>query len=71
MDRRDRELLDKQLHGLTVAPRAGQGAMIIGMLAVFLTGLALGGFLFAYKGAPMQLAANDLATVHGAQIAHR
>jgi hypothetical protein len=73
MDQRDRELLDKQLHGLTVAPRGGEGVMAVGMLAVFLTGLALGSFFFAYKGAPIQFAANNPAHgAHlGAQIARR
>jgi hypothetical protein len=70
MDQRDRELLDKQLHGLTVASRS-DGTLMVGMLAIFLTGLALGSFLFAYKGAPMQFAANNPAAAHGTQIARQ
>jgi hypothetical protein len=29
------------------------------ILAVFFAGMALGGFLFAYKSEPMQIASND------------
>jgi hypothetical protein len=61
MDRRDEELLGKQLHGLTVAPR-GDGAIIVTIVAVFLAGVALGSFLFAYKGAPLQIAWNNPAS---------
>ena len=35
------------------------GVMILAILAVFFAGMALGGFLFAYKSEPMQIASND------------
>jgi hypothetical protein len=58
MDRRDHELLDKQLRQLNPSPRS-DGVLILAMLAVFCTGMALGGFLFAYKSEPIQIALND------------
>jgi hypothetical protein len=33
--------------------------MILAILAVFFAGMAFGGFLFAYKSGPMQIASND------------
>jgi hypothetical protein len=60
MTRRDQELLEKQLHGLTVSPR-NDGILMFGMLAVFFAGLALGGFLFAFTSqpGPIRIASND------------
>jgi len=67
MNRRDQELLDKQSHGLNITPRS-DGIMILAILAVFFTGIAIGGFLYAYTDTPVQIAANDtvLAQPHGA-----
>lgn len=67
MNRRDQELLDKQLRGLNIAPRS-DGIMILAILAVFFTGIAIGGFLYAYTDNPVQIAANDtvLTQPHGA-----
>jgi hypothetical protein len=67
MNRRDQELLDKQLHGLNLTPRS-DGVMILAILAVFFTGIAIGGFLYAYTNNPVQIAANDtvLTQPHGA-----
>ena len=70
MNQRDQELLDKQLHGLRIAPRS-DGVMMLAILAVFFTGIALGGFLYAYTDEPpIRIAANDsTATIslqHGA-----
>jgi hypothetical protein len=62
MNRRDQELLDKQLH---IAPRH-DGVMILAILAVFLTGMAFGGFVSAYTDQPgpkvtsNQIALNDV-----------
>jgi hypothetical protein len=60
MDRRDQELLEKQLHSIYVAPRS-DGVLMLAVLAVFFAGIALGGFLYAYTGEPLRLAANDTA----------
>jgi hypothetical protein len=69
MNRRDQELLDKQLHGVTVAPRH-EGVIMLAILAIFFAGIALGGFLYAYTSKPVQLAANDtLAAFSGMQAA--
>ncbi len=57
MDRRDRELLDKQLRHVQIIPR-NDGVMALA-LAVFFTGMALGGFVYAYTGAPVQIAAQQ------------
>jgi hypothetical protein len=58
MNQREQELLDKQLHGLSVAPRT-DGVMIVGLLIIFLTGILLGSFLYAYSDQPMRMALND------------
>ena len=60
MDRRDQELLDKQLSHMPIAPR-NDGVMILALLAVFFSGMAIGGFFYAYAHAPMQFAANQAA----------
>lgn len=65
MTRRDQELLDKQLHSLNIAPRT-DGVMMLAILAVFCTGMAIGGFLYAYTDEPMRIASNDTV----AAIAH-
>lgn len=44
MNRRDQELLDKQLHAIYVPPRH-DGVLMLAILAAFFTGIALGGFL--------------------------
>jgi hypothetical protein len=58
MDRRDQELLDKQLHAIYVAPRS-DGVLILAVLAVFFAGITIGGFLYAYTSEPTQFAANE------------
>ena len=69
MNRRDQELLEKQLHSTYLAPR-NDGVLILAVLAVFFAGIALGGFLYAYTAEPLQVAANDIAPAislpHGA-----
>ncbi len=59
MNRRDQELLDKQFHALSVPPRS-DGVLMLGILAVFFAGIALGGFLYAYTSVPgpVQMASN-------------
>jgi hypothetical protein len=58
MDQRDQELLDKQLRRLTPTPR-NDGVMVLAILAVFFGGMALGGFVVAYKSQPTRFAANN------------
>jgi hypothetical protein len=60
MDRRDKELLDKQVGRITPLPRAG-GIMILAILLVFLGGVGLGGLLFGNKSGPTLIASNDAA----------
>jgi hypothetical protein len=60
MDRRDRELLDKQLGRFQPAPRS-DGVMIFAVLAVFLVGMSVGG-LIAEKTEPARIASNDTVT---------
>jgi hypothetical protein len=56
----DQELLDKQLHGIESRPP--EGVLMLAMAAVFFTGMAVGGFLFAYNDeSPLRIAANDVA----------
>lgn len=63
MNRQDQELLDKQLRGLNIAPRH-DGIMILALLAMFFTGMALGGFFYAYTDEPpVQVALNDALPV--------
>lgn len=59
MNRHDRELLDKQLHAIYVAPRR-DGVMIMAILTMFFAGMALGGFFFGATPArgPIRLASN-------------
>jgi hypothetical protein len=58
MDRRDQKLLDKQLRRINPAPR-NDGVIAFAVLAVFFAGMAFGGFMFAYKSEPIQIASND------------
>ncbi len=60
MNWRDQALLEKQLHSVYVAPRS-DGVLMLAVLVVFFTGIALGGFLYAYTAEPLQIAANDTA----------
>ena len=56
----DQELLDKQLRA--VDSRPPEGVLMLALAAVFFTGMAVGGFLFAYNDEPpLRLAANDVA----------
>jgi hypothetical protein len=61
MDQRDQELLDKQLRQLNPSPRS-DSVMMLAILAVFFAGVVIGGFLFAYKSEPLQIALNDATT---------
>jgi hypothetical protein len=59
MNRRDQELLDKQLWGVSPTPLRNKGALSLAFLAVFLGGLSIGGFLFAHKTDQAQMTAQD------------
>ncbi len=64
MNRRDQELLEKQLHSTYIAPRH-DGVLILAVLAVFFAGIALGGFLFAYTAqpGPLRVASNNATQI--------
>jgi hypothetical protein len=54
MDRRDQELLDKQMRRLT--PPRNDGAIAVMVAAMFLVGIALGSVLSPHQSAPTQIA---------------
>ena len=54
MDRRDWELLDKQMRSLR--PPRNDGAIPMMLAAMFLLGMTLGGVLPAHKTEPIQIA---------------
>jgi hypothetical protein len=59
MNWRDRQLLGKQLGRLSPSPRR-DGTLMLAIVGVFLTGIAVGGLMFAYKTEPpVQTASND------------
>jgi hypothetical protein len=58
MDRRDQDLLDKQMRRLAPMPR-NDGAMILALVAVFLAGMTLGAAMFAHKSQPTRFTSND------------
>jgi hypothetical protein len=64
MNRHDQELLDKQLRALPVAPR-NDGVMILTLIAVFLSGMTVGGFLYAFtdQPGPTRIAMNNTEPV--------
>jgi len=66
MNRRDQDLLEKQLHGLTVAPRNSGVIMTVALAVVFLAGLTFGELWTAARSgsAPQILAANDVVLPH-------
>jgi len=57
MDRRDQELLDKQMRRLT-SPRI-DGVFAVMLAAMFLVGMALGSVLSAHQSEPIQIASMD------------
>ena len=54
MDRRDKELLDKQMQRLS-APR-NDGVIGVMLAAMFLVGVAIGGVVFPHQSEPTQIA---------------
>jgi hypothetical protein len=63
MDRHDQELLYKQMRRFKPAPR-DDGAMMSALVAVFLAGMTVGAFAFAYKGDPTRIATNGIITTN-------
>jgi hypothetical protein len=57
MDRRDQELLDKQMRRLT--PPRNDGAIAMTLAAMFLVGMTLGSVLSEHKTEPIQIASMD------------
>ena len=55
MDRRDWELLDKQLQGSDPS-RRNDGVPILTVVAVFFSGMIIGGILFAPETQPVRIA---------------
>ena len=60
MDRRDQELLEKQMGRIAPSPRTN-GVIILAILAVFFGGMALGGSLFGNNSGPTLIASNAAA----------
>jgi hypothetical protein len=57
MDRRDQELLDKQMRRLT--PPQNEGVIAVMLAAMFLVGMTLGSVLSAHQSEPMQIASME------------
>jgi hypothetical protein len=57
MDRRDQELLDKQMQRLT--PPRNDGVIAVLLATVFLVGMTLGSVLSEPKTEPIQIASMD------------
>jgi len=57
MDRRDQELLDKQMRRLT--PPRNEGAIAVMLAAMFLVGMTLGSVLSPHQSVPMQIASME------------
>ncbi len=59
MDRRDWELLDKQLRGPNPSLR-NDGIAVLTVVVAFFAGLTLGGMFFAHETKPMRVASNHM-----------
>ena len=57
MDRRDQELLDKQMRRLT--PPRNEGVIAVMLAAMFLVGMTLGSALSPDKSEPVQIASME------------
>ncbi len=57
MDRRDWELLGKQLRG-SAPSRRNDGATALTVVAVFFAGMIIGGIFFAPETQPLRIASN-------------
>jgi hypothetical protein len=54
MDRRDQELLDKQMRRLT--PPRNDGVIVLMLATMFVVGMTLGSVLSAHQSEPIQIA---------------
>ena len=59
MDKRDTELLDRELWGVSHSPPPNTAITGFIVIVIFFAGMALGGILFANDGKPPQIASND------------
>jgi len=59
MDRRDQELLDKQMSHVLPAQR-NESVMMLALAAMFFSGMAIGGFFYAYTGTALRAAAENV-----------
>jgi hypothetical protein len=57
MNRRDQELLDKQMRRLR--PPRNDGVIVVLLAAMFLVGMTLGGVVSAQKSEPIQIVSMD------------
>ena len=57
MDRRDRELLNKQIRMLS--PPRNDGVIAVMLAAMFLAGIALGNVVFPHQNEPTQIASME------------
>ena len=57
MDRRDHELLDKQMRMLT--PPSNEGVIAVMLATMFLVGITLGSVLSPHQSAPTQIASME------------
>jgi hypothetical protein len=57
MNRRDRELLDKQMRSLS--PPRNDGVIAVMLAAMFLVGIALGSVVFPHQSEPTQIASME------------
>jgi hypothetical protein len=61
MDRRDQELLDKQMRRLS-APR-NDGVIAVMLAVMFVVGMTLGSVLSAHQSEPTQIASPQIASI--------
>ena len=61
MDRRDQELLDKQMRRLT--PPRHEGVIAVMLATMFLVGMTLGSVLSPHQSEPTQIASTQIASI--------
>ena len=68
MNKRDRELLDKQLWGASPKPPRTDGILSVLVIVVFFAGLASGDILFAQPKDPMPAVSNEALALLPTQL---